>query len=168
MALITCKDCDKEISTAASACPDCGKPQTPAPTKGHRLAARAFLLFMAILGIAFVIDLIRGPEPTKSDPPDLKGSLALRGGMTFILENKDDFDWTDCEIIVNPAGLGANGFDLTLTKVAAHSTREIDSSSLATAEGARFDLQTHKLKTFYVRCSTPAGTASTSWTPRDS
>lgn len=63
---------------------------------------------------------------------------------------------------VIPQVLSANGFDVTVSKVAFNGVPEID-SSLATADGTRFDLQTHKPKKFYIECTTPAGKASTAW-----
>jgi hypothetical protein len=126
-------------------------------------------LAVVVAGVvaAFIYFGSSNSAPAAPDPPDLKGSLGIRGGTTFILANQDGFDWTDCEVTVNPAGFSASGFDLTVPKVAARSSREIESTSLASGDGSRFDLETHKMKTFYIRCSTPAGKASTAWSSKD-
>jgi hypothetical protein len=114
------------------------------------------VLVLFMIPIVMCTNAVTAPVP---EVPDLKVSVSIRG-MDLFIQNNDNFDWTDCEVTVNPSGFSANGFDANLGSIAPKATREIDSASLAAGDGTRFDLLTHKLKTVYIRCSTPAGMAS--------
>ena len=96
MPLITCPDCQREISDSAPACPGCGRPQgvkrpdvlvankdgppIPSKRKRGRTAVRFFLLFhiiglALILGLAFLND--RGALDNLKVPANLMPSLNM-------------------------------------------------------------------------------------------
>jgi hypothetical protein len=62
MSLKKCKECGKEISTAASKCPNCGKPQT----KNSTWILLGIIAFFFIIGIMPV--LFHSPSPSLSIP----------------------------------------------------------------------------------------------------
>jgi hypothetical protein len=111
------------------------------------------VLVLFMIPIVKCTNFMMAPTPTVSD---LKASVSLRG-MVFTIENQDSFDWTACGFTVNPAGFSGNGFDANIGNIAAHASREIESTALAAADGTRFDLFTHKVKSVLIECSTPAG-----------
>jgi len=51
MALITCKECKKEISSNASTCPHCGCNRTT--------ASRFWLFFFVVLAVIFILWMLR-------------------------------------------------------------------------------------------------------------
>jgi RNA polymerase subunit RPABC4/transcription elongation factor Spt4 len=55
MALIKCKECGKEFSTDAKACPNCGKRRTTMTTK-------LFIVFVGLIVVMSVINSQRGQE----------------------------------------------------------------------------------------------------------
>lgn len=57
MALITCRDCGKQLSDAAAACPHCGNPAPPRKKKTSRAAwaGLAVVLLLVVVGIGQAI-----------------------------------------------------------------------------------------------------------------
>jgi hypothetical protein len=92
MPLTECKECGKQISAAAFACPHCGLPQPPA-TQAARRFPFALLFFIAVVLVlvatALVFDsaLYLLPEPYYKDihAVDWKEMLIGIGGLVFAL-----------------------------------------------------------------------------------
>lgn len=55
MALVTCPECKRDISTAATACPHCGARRSPI---GRALIALIVIAVLAVLAIVFGKDWI--------------------------------------------------------------------------------------------------------------
>ena len=62
MALVRCRECGKEVSNAATACPSCG---APVP-KGMSRATILFLVVAGFLGLSYINAAFRSPTPGKS------------------------------------------------------------------------------------------------------
>jgi len=78
MPLTTCEDCGHELSTAATACPNCGSPTKPACPHCHQqtvervdglqggenAVAIGLMILLIIPGIAYYFDRVRLPYCT--------------------------------------------------------------------------------------------------------
>lgn len=90
MALVPCQECGKQISSAATACPTCGHPQTaqPAPDKypkpqrppepeGMGIIPKAIIGAITIFILVLVFDAIRGGDPAAAERRRAQGAIEL-------------------------------------------------------------------------------------------
>src|SRR5437867_1719805 len=95
MALITCKECGRQISSQASSCPSCG---APAARRGG--ASRPML----IIGIiALVVLLIIAASKQNSSSPG-KSPVKAQAALTrsaVVITNLDDFTWPTVTLYLN-------------------------------------------------------------------
>jgi hypothetical protein len=69
MALTTCPDCNREISSAAPACPNCGRP-TPLPAvpkKRFGIGTSLIILLVVFWAIGTAVDKVSGSSSTSGD-----------------------------------------------------------------------------------------------------
>lgn len=59
MAIVECKECGKEISSEAKACPGCG---APLPREGMGVLAKVFLSLGGVLALFLAIGALTGPS----------------------------------------------------------------------------------------------------------
>jgi hypothetical protein len=108
MPLITCPDCGKEISTAANACPSCGRPMaapavplpSPAPSPRKRGCLRAFLVIVGILVFFYIVGSIFGPSgstPSSSPTPSEVSSPAAPEATP----KASSISWSEVDAIYN-------------------------------------------------------------------
>jgi hypothetical protein len=69
MALTTCPDCKREISSAVPACPNCGRPTLlPAvPKKRFGIGTSLFILLFVFWALGTAVDKFSGPSTTSGD-----------------------------------------------------------------------------------------------------
>jgi hypothetical protein len=79
MALIKCKDCQKEFSTDAKACPHCG---AKLPLLHQKLGCGGFLLVMFIL--ALLVGIFSDDPPAPKEPSRLDAILM---SQVFVKQN---------------------------------------------------------------------------------
>lgn len=82
MALIACRECGREISDKALACPQCGAPRTPAPSAYAPTlhSPRRSNAWLAVLGIAVLLFSVWGLWPDARSPSD--GVFTTPGSAT--------------------------------------------------------------------------------------
>jgi hypothetical protein len=102
-------------------------------------------------------------QEKKAAPPELKGTLRIRGGVEFLVSNDNDFDWKDCSFAVNYTLFGTDGYTGTIGTIAAHGTGSINAVSLALDTGERFNPITHRANNVFMRCAVPNGKGSIGW-----
>ncbi len=79
MGVTTCRDCKKEVSTAAEKCPHCGAAK-PARSKKPMSSGMGCLIFMGLFAVLFVM-MIRGSRE-KAGSPNLRPSTTTTGSPT--------------------------------------------------------------------------------------
>ncbi len=168
MALVKRPECEKEISSAAAACPHCGNPlKPPASPKskgsGCAIVAAVCLGAMALIGYC---DYHPSESAKQTEPPKLNGAFSSRGAA-FELTNNDEFDWSNCDLKINYELLGSDGYQIVIPSVNSREVRTISAMELANNDGQRFEPVTHKAKKVYIECDTPRGKADTGWEFKD-
>ena len=69
MALTTCKDCGREVSTSAASCPGCGAPITSAPIEKKTSSGAGvgcLVVGIVVVGLMFIIGNLDAPSPAGS------------------------------------------------------------------------------------------------------
>jgi uncharacterized OB-fold protein len=163
MALVKCAECGNQISGDATACPHCGKPRRPADHISNASGGCATALVIGVLSLVAMSYCGNHPSNAgkSAEPPELKGMISFNG-IAFQLENKDDFDWSNCGLQVNSHGFDS-GYEATIPLVKSRDSVTIAAMTLANSDGERLNPVTHKAKEIFIRCDTPAGKAYTGW-----
>lgn len=68
MALIKCKECGKEISDKAPACPHCGAPNKPKPDNKSSSGCLTVIIILGVIGILGAIGQYGGSSSEPSTP----------------------------------------------------------------------------------------------------
>lgn len=175
MSLKRCVSCGVASRDSAERCPACGadfrdaRPVTPAgvgrgaeqPKSGLQTAAVAGLLAFAVAGILFLArsnSATGGAKPKPAQQAEL-GALVAFPGAFFEVTNRDAWDWTDCELEINPKVFGG-GFLFRAPRVASGAKLSIGVMQFANGDGDRFNPVAKKASQLSVICQTPRGTAS--------
>jgi hypothetical protein len=69
MVLIKCKDCGRDVSTSAAACPGCGAPIANAPIEkktGSGAGVGCLVIGIVAVGLMIVVGQMDAPSPTSS------------------------------------------------------------------------------------------------------
>jgi hypothetical protein len=173
MSLRNCPDCGNQVSSAARACPHCGRP-------GKRSVLSIELAAALGVGVACLVALSwhsswqgetdRGsvvpPAPAETiiarPYRQLEQSLTAvvsynRRLNLFRVENRDGFPWTDCQISLNSHGI--SGYELTLTSINPGLTDAalLQSAEFVDADGRKFDPTTASVATLDLDCESPHG-----------
>jgi len=96
MALITCKECQHQISSRAATCPSCGAPIARAPRKTSVGTIIAASLIVAVIVAAIA-------NSNHSSTPD-KNPIKTHAGLTdsvVVIANNNDFEWPAVTVYVN-------------------------------------------------------------------
>jgi hypothetical protein len=170
MPLIKCKECGKEISSAAPTCPNCGHPRRPKLDVSAKDAINGSIGFLIIGAICIawlthrnddIIAKISPPitvKPSEPEPDPLKADISF-DGERFVLTNKDGFNWKNCHLSVNEK-IFDFGYSTTVEIIPAHGHHWLSAMEFANSSSERFNPLTHKVDSFALDCETPAGKAS--------
>jgi hypothetical protein len=175
VSLLKCPDCGQEVSSSARACPHCGRP-TRRSTPSIELSG--ILVIAAVCaGVLIWRASSRSPPPVEAatvsapetsiaqpsrDSEGLNASIGYNRRLGLLrIENRDDFNWSRCQLSLNAHGM-SSGY-----------TRDIDSigAGIAAAAligglefigdgGRHFDPAREALATLDVACDTPKGPLS--------
>lgn len=85
MALINCRECDHEVSTEATACPNCGAPpQRRKSNKGNISCIHAILIILVpIVGLLMGLFMLTDPDEKENAPAAILFSLVMIMAYTF-------------------------------------------------------------------------------------
>lgn len=165
MALAPCRECGREISTEAAACPHCGAPAAAAAGQTDRkVAAWGFAALMAV----FLVIVTLAGGSSKEDEPSMPASVKLEVAAVpersvLQVANGPNEPLTDCEIALNHGFSGA--FELRIGNLAPNARRVIPLSEF-TAGGKRFDPQTMAVQMLVIDCMSPRGRGYWGWQKR--
>lgn len=122
MALITCKECDKELSTTAEKCPHCGA-KAPKPTS--RLAIGIVGLLCIFILKAALESGDPPPQPRVKSAAELQRDQELKQAVGALIvlkrsmKNPASFELVDLQLMQGPAYCvvyrGTNSFNAIIT-----------------------------------------------------
>lgn len=106
----------------------------------------------AFMVIVFGYYAVFSPEET----PEIKIHPGVSfTGTQFVITNKDDFDWTNIKLEVNPRGL-SSGYTLRVDEMKAGTTYKVGAMQF-TKDGNRFSPRAKKVERFHIYCKTYDG-----------
>jgi len=171
VSLRKCPDCGQDVSSAALACPHCGRPNrrsSPVELSG--------ILIIAVVCAGALIWRLSSQYEAPSDaarvmPPETAIAQPTRAGVAltatvgynrklFLLrvENGDPFAWTACQLSVNALGV-SSGYTHEVETIRPGITEAalLASAEFVDADGRRFDPATQQVATLDIACETPQG-----------
>jgi len=175
VSLRKCPDCGLDVSSAAAACPHCGR---PIRRNASRIGLSGLLVIAVLCAGVLVWRLssqyqetpqkarATAPETSIAQPSRTDEGLTATVGYNrklsmFRVQNADSFAWTHCQLAINAAGV-SSGYTHDVEEILPGST---DAALLASAEfvdgeGRRFEPATQQVTTLDVSCETPNGQRS--------
>ena len=175
MSLRKCPDCGQDVSSAALACPHCGRPNrrssSPIELSGILIIAvvcAAVLLWRLSSQYQAPSDAARvlPPETTVAQPARPGAGLTATVGYNRTLfnlrvENGDPFAWTGCQLSLNAQGV-SSGYTREVETIRPGLTEAalLASGEFADADGRRFDPAAQEVATLDIACETPHGRRS--------
>ena len=164
MALISCPECESEISSQAAACPKCGYALKKATKEKSRSGCGTgclviVVVFVVLAFIGALVDSDSGSSSSsrssRSSTADLNAAVRFTGTQ-FVIQNNDSFDWTNVKLEVNAKGF-SSGYVLNVPRISAGQTYTVGAMQFAKSDGERFDPFSHKALTFTIWCDTQRG-----------
>lgn len=172
MSLRKCPDCGQDVSSAARACPHCGRPNRT----GSSAVGLSGILIIAVVCAGVLIwrlssqyeaprDAARvlPPETTIAQPTRTGVALTATVGynhklLLFRVENGDRFAWTGCQLSLNAQGV-SSGYTREVETIRPGITEAalLASAEFVDADGRRFDPATQQVVTLDIACETPQG-----------
>jgi len=99
MALIQCKECNKEISSQAKACPHCG---APVERKSGGCGCLSIIGVVAV--IVVIIAILGSGDGSSNSPTEKKKTVAVSvtaNQFVLGLRNDGSTDWTEAVVYIN-------------------------------------------------------------------
>jgi hypothetical protein len=175
VSLRKCPDCGQDVSSEATACPHCGRPNrrssSPIELSGILIIA-AVCAGALIWRLSFQAEAPREtaaavpPETTIAQPSRSGNGLAATVGYNRKLsllrvQNGDSFAWASCQLSINAQGI-SSGYTREVETIRPGITEAalIDSAEFVDGDGRRFDPATQQVATLDVACETPQGRRS--------
>lgn len=122
------------------------------------IVAEVIFLFFIAIGLIVALQSDQGKKPssrTSAAIIDLEASVRFDGSW-FIVQNKDNFDWTNVTLEVN-RGLFAKGYVLKVTRIEAGYIYTLGASQFARGDGTHLNPSTTKPRKFSIWCDVPGG-----------
>lgn len=172
MSLRKCPDCGQDVSSTATACPHCGRPnrRSSAP-----IELSGILIIAAVCAGALIWRLsshseapaeaaqVMPPETTIAQPTRTGTALTATIGYNRKLsllrvQNGDSFPWTGCQLSINAQGV-SSGYTRDVESIRPGITEAalIASAEFVDGDGRSFDPVTQPLATLDISCETPVG-----------
>lgn len=175
MSLRKCPDCGQDVSSAALACPHCGRPNR----RGSSPIELSGILIIAIVCAAALIWRLSSqyqapseaarpmpPETAIAQPTHAGAALTATVGynrklLLFRVENGDRFPWTACQLSINVQGV-SSGYTREVEAIRPGITEAalLPSAEFVDGDGRRFDPATQQVATLDIACETPRGRRS--------
>lgn len=172
MSLRKCPDCGLDVSSAALACPHCGRPNRGSSSV---FGLSGIVVIAAVCAGALIFRLSSRSEapqePARAIPPETTiaqptrgdGGLAATVGYNRRLrvlrvQNGDSFAWSNCELSINAHGV-SSGYTRAVETIRPGITAAalLASAEFVDGEGHRFDPATQQVATLDLACETPQG-----------
>ena len=175
MSLRKCPDCGLDVSSAAAACPHCGRPLRRSSSR----VGLSGILVIAVLGAGVLLwrlssQLEEPPEKAQTTAPETsiaqpsrtdEGLTATIGYNRKLLmlriQNADSFVWTGCQLAINAQGV-SSGYTHEVEEIRPGITDAVllASAEFVDGEGHSFEPARQQLATLDVSCETPNGRRS--------
>jgi hypothetical protein len=175
VSLRKCPDCGQDVSSAARACPHCGRPNrrssSPIELSG--------ILIIAVVCAAVLLWRLSSQYQAPSDaarvlPPETTVAQSARQGagltasvgynrtlFNLRVQNGDPFAWTGCQLSLNAQGV-SSGYTREVETIRPGLTEAalLASGEFVDADGRRFDPAAQQVATLDIACETPHGRRS--------
>jgi Zn finger protein HypA/HybF involved in hydrogenase expression len=146
VALTTCTECGKPVSTSATTCPSCGAPVRKARGNGA--------LFIAI-GVAAVVLFFVVVVLSTTKPPALIHAAMGFSKSQIVVTNQEDVRLDDCTVVI--ADLHKNTYRMEHVSIEVGERKGIDASSFKDGQSLPFSPQYMVAKELSILCKTSAG-----------
>jgi hypothetical protein len=175
MALIKCKECGKEISNEAEACPHCGKKNKKAEGLGCGTLIVVLIggfILMSCLGGSSSNNSKSGDNSTSSqsstnnseDSTTVSIKADIRSSASEVMiSNQDKFPWTEVTIYLNDLHILGSNFTYKIRTLRPGQTSTIPLIEFTTGDGTRFNPAATKVQRYIISCKTPKGDGAGSW-----
>ena len=172
MSLRKCPDCGQDVSSAALACPHCGRPNrrssSPVELSGILIIA------VVVAGVLLWRLSSQQPAPTEAAqvmPPGTAVARPTRQGTGLTatvgynrvlynvrVQNGDPFAWTSCQLSINAQGI-SSGYTHEVETIRPGITEAalLASGEFLDADGRHFDPAGQQVSTLDIACETPQG-----------
>ena len=172
MSLRKCPDCGQDVSSAAFACPHCGRPNRGKPA----LIGLSGILILAVVCAGVLIWRLSSKseapgEAAQALPPETAIAEPTREGTAltatvgynrklslFRVQNADAYAWTACQLSINVQGV-SSGYAREVETIRPGITEAalLPSAEFVDGDGRKFDHATQQLSTLDISCETPQG-----------
>ena len=172
MSLRKCPDCGQDVSSAALACPHCGRPSRSSASP----IGLSGILIIAVVCAGVLLWRLSSQSQAPGDaaqamPPGTTVAQPTRPGagltatvgynrtlFNLRVENGDPFAWTGCQLSINAQGI-SSGYTHEVENIRPGITEAalLASSEFIDADGRRFDPATQQVATLDIACETPHG-----------
>jgi hypothetical protein len=172
VSLRKCPDCGQDVSSAALACPHCGRPNrrssSPVELSG--------ILIIAVVCAGALIWRLSSqseapsaaatamtPETAIAEPTRAGTALTATVGYNrklslFRVANGDPFAWTGCPLSLNAQGVSSGyAHEVETIRPGITAAALLASDEFVDADGRRFDPATQQVATLDIACETPQG-----------
>lgn len=175
MSLRKCPDCGHDVSSAATACPHCGRPNRRSSSP---VELSGILIIAVVCAAALIWRLssryqasgeparAAAPQTTIAQPTRAGTGLAATIGYNrplslFRVENHDSFAWSSCQLSINAQGV-SSGYTREVAVIRPGITEAalLASAEFLDADGRKFDPATQQVATLDIACQTPQGPRS--------
>jgi hypothetical protein len=172
VSLRKCPDCGQDVSSTATACPHCGRPnrRTSSPIE------LSGILIIAVVCAGALIWRLSSQSEAPGDaaralPPETAIAQPTRTGTAltatvgynrklFLLrvQNGDPFAWTSCQLSINARGV-SSGYTHEVETIRPGITEAalLPSADFVEGDGRSFDPATQQVTTLEIACETPQG-----------
>jgi hypothetical protein len=172
VSLRKCPDCGQDVSSAALACPHCGRPNRRSSSP---IELSGILIIAVVCAGALIWRLssqyeapgeparVVAPETTIAQSTHDGSGLAATIGYNrklflFRVQNGDAFAWTRCQLSINAQGISA-GYTRDIESIRPGITEAalLPSAEFGDGDGRKFDPVTQQVATLDIACETPQG-----------
>jgi len=172
VSLRKCPDCGQDVSSAAAACPHCGRPNrkiaSPIGLSGILIVAvvcAGALIWRLSSQYEGARETARAipPETTFAQPSRADEGLSATVGYNhklymFRVQNGDPYPWTNCQLSINAEGI-SSGYALEVATIRPGITDAalLESVEFVDGDGRRFEPAALQVTTLDISCETPKG-----------
>lgn len=174
MSLRKCPDCGQDVSSAALACPHCGRPNRRSSSPIELTG----ILIIAVVCAGVLLWRLSSQDQAPSDaarvmpPGTTVAQPARQGGLTATVgynrtlfnlrvENGDPFAWSGCQLSINAHGI-SSGYTREVEAIRPGLTEAalLASGEFVDGDGRSFDPAAQQVATLDIACETPHGRRS--------
>jgi len=143
-----------------------GEKATPAKSAKKKTSPATWgcLILIIIVVIVFISIFNETSKESGSSAPstpkeEIKLNAAVRfTGTQFVIQNNNDFAWTNVKLEINP-GILKSGFTYKALRIEPNTTYTVGAMQFSKSDGTRFNPFSIKPKEIFISADTPKGRA---------